>query len=535
VIEKRFNGSDNSTFSGTKIDWGYDGLGRLTSETRDAGNNGQDGEDYVATFSYDLAGNRLSKDFNSANNAHDESITYLYDNRDRLSSEDSTVNANDTSYGYDNNGSITSETRNGTTTGYVWDLRNRLAGIDANNNGSLNDSVDTKYGYDEEGQRVSEQPGNSGATARYFVNDKDNPTGYPQIIEERTGTSPGSATFNRSYVIGLSILGQYDTTNGTLYLLKDGHGSTRALLNPSGTVGDTYDYQAFSEAIGFDPTTAKTIDLFGGDAEEDPTSGFYYHDKRWRQNFRFISMDDYAGTISDPLTLHKYSFVASDPNLVDPTGNMFIPPGIERWIRKNIAKGAGLDLIIRALIGIRATYVFGNAYIVETYGDLDVPEANLVDINRQVFTIQNLPPVIQEGVNYALRPDIVDRSVQTVYEVKTEEAVTLGKWQIKPYIALLNLRDGTLGYHGGDWQPQQAFYEIGLPWFGDLFSIDVTARNAGEGVIAYDAGNKPELLAIMLRLFWEASRGVATKTGGDAARAGGGLGIGTLLALISFV
>src|SRR5205823_1079269 len=141
----------------------------------------------------------------------------------------------------------------------------------------------------------SQQPGNIGSTARYFLNDKDNPTGYPQIIEEKLGTSANSAAFNRSYVLGLTVLGQYDAANGTLYLLKDGHGSTRALLNPDGTPGDTYDYQAFGEAIGFLAKDAKTIDLFGGDAEFDPTSNFYYHDKRWRQNYRFISMDDYAG------------------------------------------------------------------------------------------------------------------------------------------------------------------------------------------------------------------------------------------------
>jgi hypothetical protein len=203
-------------------------------------------------------------------------------------------------------------------------LRNRLAGVDGNNNGSLNDSADTKYGYDEQGQRVSEQPGNTGATARFFLNDKNNPSGYPQIIEEKLGTSASAAAFGRSYVLDLSIIGQYDATNGTFYLLQDGHGSTRALLNPDGTVGDTYDYEAFGAAIGFTAGTAKTIDLFGGDAEFDPISNFYYHDKRWRQSYRFLSMDDYAGRNKDPRTLHRYLYTPSDPtNSHDFNGNDF--------------------------------------------------------------------------------------------------------------------------------------------------------------------------------------------------------------------
>jgi YD repeat-containing protein len=378
VIEKRFSGTDNSTFSATKIDWGYDDLGRLTSESRDVGNNGQGGEDYIATYTYDLAGNRLSKDFNSANNAHDETITYLYDNRDRLSSEDSSVNANDTSYGYDANGSMISQTKGGTTTAYVWDLRNRLGGIDANNNGSLNDSVDTKYGYDEEGQRVSEQPGNGGSSSRYFVNDKANPTGYPQIIEERTSTSAASSSLDRSYVIGLSILGQYNTSNATLlYLLKDGHGSTRALLTTGGPVssGDEYDYQAFGEAIGFDPKFAKTIDLFGGDAEFDPTSSLYYHDKRWRQDFRFISMDDYFGDTKDPLTLHRYLYAGDDPvALHDFNGNDFAFEtvwAVDKGISLDVA-GASVSRAYGRALGISTDIYDITGALVDPYGPLAV-------------------------------------------------------------------------------------------------------------------------------------------------------------------
>ena len=126
VIETHYNGTTGA-FSANKISWTYDTLGRLTSETRDVGNDGQNGEDYIASFSDDQAGNRLEKVFNSANDTHDETIDYIYDARDRLGSEDSNVSGNDVSYTYDANGSMTSMTKGSTTTAYVWDLRNGSA------------------------------------------------------------------------------------------------------------------------------------------------------------------------------------------------------------------------------------------------------------------------------------------------------------------------------------------------------------------------------------------------------------------------
>jgi hypothetical protein len=43
-----------------------------------------------------------------------------------------------------------------------------------------------------------------------------------------------------------------------VYLVRDGHGSTRALTDVAGRVIATYDYAAYGEAIGFDPAAAIT-------------------------------------------------------------------------------------------------------------------------------------------------------------------------------------------------------------------------------------------------------------------------------------
>jgi hypothetical protein len=64
------------------------------------------------------------------------------------------------------------------------------------------------------------------------------------------------------------------------------------------------------------------VQLFGGDGEYDPSSSFYYHDKRWRQTHRFVSMDSYEGSLADPLSLHKYLYASANPIFFgDPSGH----------------------------------------------------------------------------------------------------------------------------------------------------------------------------------------------------------------------
>ena len=61
------------------------------------------------------------------------------------------------------------------------------------------------------------------------------------------------------------------------------------------------------------------------DAEyRDPDTGLIYLRARWMNpaEGRFMSMDSYDGNLHDPQSLHKYTFVADDPeNKKDPTGH----------------------------------------------------------------------------------------------------------------------------------------------------------------------------------------------------------------------
>ena len=175
--------------------------------------------------------------------------------------------------------------------------------------------------YDGDGNRVSKTVG--GVTTLYLV-DTQNPTGYAQVIaEEAPNTAP-----TVPYVYGLERVSQRRTVviNGTFttqirFFDYDGHGSVRALTDPSGTVTDTYDYDAFGNLIHQTGTT-QNVYLYSGE-QFDPDLNLYYNRARYLNvsTGRFWSMDTYEGRSQDPSSLHKYLYSVADPvNHRDPSG-----------------------------------------------------------------------------------------------------------------------------------------------------------------------------------------------------------------------
>src|SRR6185312_12394294 len=159
----------------------------------------------------------------------------------------------------------------------------------------------------------------------YYLNDPNNPTGYTKAVEE--SSSLGGAP-TRAYLLGLSVEAQSDSTNGVLYLLHDGHGSTRALYTSSVTLSERYDYDAFGDLL---PSTggqsvagsAKTKWLFAGDGLYDAETGWNYNLARWRDGFRFTSMDSSMFGAGDLNNANLDVYVGADPvNLLDPSGRV---------------------------------------------------------------------------------------------------------------------------------------------------------------------------------------------------------------------
>jgi RHS repeat-associated protein len=350
VVETRYN-ADGSTFSTNYIDYEYDDGGRLKKETRDLNNDGNnDTDDSITTYAYDQVGNRLSELFDSSDNTKDDTVTYRYgevdgsfnltstDANDHLRWERHVVNGvtTTTEYRYDANGSITEKITTGGSAAdlkYVWDLRNRLVGLDANADGDTLDAGDINYAYDTDGDRVSQA---TTTTTTTFLVDKDNPTGYSQPLEERTGT-----TLTTTYVIGADVIAQARSSqsHGLEYLLYDGHGSTRAVAKASVTsfsdslivVNSAIDYDGFGNAAGqVSLATASGVSemLYSGEQYDSGLQEQFLRDRYYNQVIgRFSSYDPQGNDISDPTHLHKYLYAGDDPVAFDdPSGDDFDMP-----------------------------------------------------------------------------------------------------------------------------------------------------------------------------------------------------------------
>src|SRR5262249_31218059 len=152
--------------TGRQVDYGYDALGRLTQESvRDAALG-----DRTTRYTYDPAGNRLTRD-----DSAEGLTTYAYDANDRLLTE--TRAGEVTRYTYDDNGTTLAQVRDAADQSfYRWDFANRLAGATVTDAGGTR-SVD--YQYDADGVRVSAAVG--GRETRYLV-DTNRP--FAQVLTE---------------------------------------------------------------------------------------------------------------------------------------------------------------------------------------------------------------------------------------------------------------------------------------------------------------------------------------------------------------
>lgn len=269
-------------------DYGYDALGRLVSEAR-IGTNPRS-----ITYEYDAVGNRVRETRNGV-------VTdYSYDSNDRL------LNAGPVSFGYDANGNLTSRTEPGAMTTYAWDARSRLTSVSTG-------AGTTEFSYDADGNRV----GRSDASgAMRFLVDTLNPTGLPQVLEERT--AGGALTAHYTYGRDLAAMQRGGAASFYHY---DALGSTRALSDASGAVTDRYGYDGYGRLA---TSTGATVNphRFTGDRFDDAL-GFY--DFRAR-NYdpavgRFIGRDPLPGAMNDPRSQHPHLYAHGDPvNRFDPTG-----------------------------------------------------------------------------------------------------------------------------------------------------------------------------------------------------------------------
>ena len=280
------------------------------------------------TYTYDANSNRTSMTKDGV------VTTYSYNSLNQI------IRAGDVNYTWDNAGNLVSQSSQGVTVAtYTYDSRNRM--ISANVN-SLQGTITESYTYDYLGNRTSKT---SGGVTTVFTTDLS--TGYSQVLKatKRTDTV--------YYTRGFELISRREGTNASYYLY-DGGLSVRALTDEDGDITDTLVFDAFGNETGM---TGTTDNSYGFQGEEQDATGLYYLRARYMDpsTGTFTSMDTYSGSLSDPVSLHKYLFANANPVMYsDPSGHApFTLEGFAVAIGMSAIIGAAfssLDYAICALI-----------------------------------------------------------------------------------------------------------------------------------------------------------------------------------------
>lgn len=299
--------------------YSYDNLNRLTRESlfspQWAGETGYAQYDGAAGYGdsgYDAVGNRAQRTISSFSGLASASYA-TYDANDRLGNG---LSAGKVTALYDANGNTLRHDLQGdgwdqgADDGY--DVENRLTS-------ATRATGNITLVYDGDGNRVQKT---LGTEETHYLVDDHNLTGYAQVLEERDEAD----TLLGTYIYGTDLVQQ--NRSGTVHFYGyDGLGSVRFLTDGttgSGTYGqvtDTYTYDAFGIQL---PGTGSTLNhyRYAGEQWDDDLKLYYLRARYYKPELgRFWSMDTYEGSQSDPMSLHKYLYVAANPvNYVDPSG-----------------------------------------------------------------------------------------------------------------------------------------------------------------------------------------------------------------------
>jgi RHS repeat-associated protein len=275
------------------IGWTYDGAGRLSGETRSL-------PAHASSWLLDPTGNRTSQTLDGATS------TYAYDVTDRLKT---ISGANAATYSWDANGALASKTQGGVTTGYTFDAEHRLSSV------TLSDGRIVSYAYAADGnisQRSKIENGTTTAT-RYLV---DPNLGMPQVVAEYDSSGHATAI----YVYGDELLLRIAQGRSTTYH-HDGIGSVVALSDESGAAVQSYGYDAWGNVLESSGSDDNPYRYAGERVDLD--TGLTYLRARWYDSGvgRFISGDKLGGRDKVPASLNAYAYGNANPvSYTDPSG-----------------------------------------------------------------------------------------------------------------------------------------------------------------------------------------------------------------------
>jgi RHS repeat-associated protein len=298
---------------GEIVNYDYDGNNQLVREIRGGATA------YDHQFSYDPVGNRMQL------NASSLITSYAYDNADELTQE--MKGANGTVYQYDGNGNRVRKIAGAATSTYSYDFNSRLVGF-------ASSASSASYAIDALGRRVSKTV--NGSTARFFYDGQDAVAEYD-----------GGGSLQAQNLFGLGTDRNLARFGGgsSLYYLHDGLNSVRNILDPTQTVQNSYDYDAWGNISSVVENVANRYTFTG--RESDSESGLYHYRARAydSSNGRFTQMDP----IDFNLGRSAYTYVDDNPvNTTDPLG-------LWSWSGILAAAAAVLDIIVAVAVILTTT------------------------------------------------------------------------------------------------------------------------------------------------------------------------------------
>ena len=332
----------------------YDQKNQLVSATKPFGTGNE-------TFSYDLVGNRLRRD--------GESADATFNKNNQLTTDSKFF------YLYDANGNLTTKTHKtmGEITEFSWGYDNRLIGITTRPSAGGAATNTIAYRYDPLGRRIEKEV--NGTAIRYLYD-------RGRILLEYRRSYYGRNFFKARYVYGPKVDeilkvdrvegAYYDKTfaHNEFYYQRDNLGSVTEVSNFLGAVVQRYVYDAYGNPTIYDhsesqitPTSENFLinPFMFASREYDPESGNYFNINRFYSPAvgRFLSEDPIG---FEGLDANLYRYVLNNPvNLTDPfglsslefnrsTGVILIYPGNEKTHGPPIA----------ILAGNRTTNLFGD-------------------------------------------------------------------------------------------------------------------------------------------------------------------------------
>jgi len=272
---------------GSAVSYTYDNIYQLTSETR-TGTNA-----YSITYQYDGAGNRTQMVKSGT------TTSYTYNNNNQLLTE--TTGGITVTYSYDGNGNLLSKTGGGNTTTYSWNRRNHLLSVSE-------PSGNTAYEYDGDGTRISKTQ--SGVKTKYI---NDVALRLVQVLMETNSTGIVQATY--TYGKGLISMKRADANS---YYHYDGLGSTRQLTNASSTVTASYTYDSFGNVVASSGSITNAYGFTGEQQFNEADNLVFLRARYYKPSIgRFINRDPigYEGG------MNLYTYVRNNPVMFkDPLG-----------------------------------------------------------------------------------------------------------------------------------------------------------------------------------------------------------------------